>query len=61
MSRPDERTKVYTRCEACGKIARPDPGQELPDGWISLGTAPGYNAPRAVCSKACQQQVAPTG
>ena len=40
MSRPDERTKVYTRCESCGKIARPEPGRELPEGWINLGMAP---------------------
>jgi hypothetical protein len=59
MSRAgDERTtKVYLRCEACGKIAVPQPDGNLPDGWISLGPAPGFNASRAVCSADCRDQV----
>jgi hypothetical protein len=55
----DERpTKVYTRCEACGTIARPKPDGSLPDGWIALAETARSNAPRAACSAACAEQLA---
>ena len=59
MKRPDEKaTKVYTRCETCGKIMPPQPGHELPDGWLAV-ELPGVvsNAPLAVCSPACLQEL----
>jgi hypothetical protein len=57
MSTQDTSTKVYTRCEGCGKIVRPEPGREVPEGWIDLGTSARFNAPRVVCTIACQQKV----
>jgi hypothetical protein len=59
MTRDDrKKTKVYTRCEACGKVARThDDRDGLPDGWIDLGRSPGFNAARAVCSAECQRKV----
>ena len=56
MSIEDKKTKVYTRCEACGKIARSE-GQELPGGWIELGRSKDFNAPRVVCSTECQRKI----
>jgi hypothetical protein len=58
MTVDDKRkTKVYTRCEGCGKVARPTEGASLPEGWIDLGRAPGFNASRAVCSAECQRKI----
>jgi hypothetical protein len=57
MSTEDTSTKVYTRCEGCGKIVRPEAGRDLPDGWIDLGISARSNAPRVACSSACQRKV----
>jgi hypothetical protein len=56
MSIDDKKTKVYTRCEACGKIARPDDNAAVPDGWIELGRSEKFNAPRVVCSEECRRK-----
>jgi hypothetical protein len=61
MSNEDKKTKVYTRCEGCGKIARPEPGVALPAGWIELGVSPKFNAPRVVCSTDCRTKVDAVG
>ncbi len=49
----EQRTKVYTRCEVCGKIVRPDGNSDVPEGWVVLGKTPGFNATRVACSAAC--------
>jgi hypothetical protein len=57
MRKRDEKaTRIYTRCEVCGKIVPPEPGRELPDGWIAIETELPTNAPAAVCSTECQEQ-----
>ena len=59
--RRDERvTKVYIRCEACGKIVRPEAGRAVPEGWIELQASDQFNARRAVCSQACLEKVEQT-
>jgi hypothetical protein len=49
----EKKTRVYTRCEVCGKIVRPDSDTELPAGWIPIEGPEPSNAPRAVCSEVC--------
>jgi hypothetical protein len=61
MSIEDKTTKVYMRCEGCGKIARPEAGVGLPPGWIDLGVSPKFNAPRVVCSIECRKKAEAAG
>jgi hypothetical protein len=56
MSNEDRSTKVYVRCEGCGKIVRPEPGREAPEGWIVLGKSEQFNATRVVCSDECRER-----
>jgi hypothetical protein len=55
--RDEHPTTIYTRCEGCGKIQRPTPGGELPEGWIALDPGAQSNAGRAVCSPACAEKL----
>jgi hypothetical protein len=57
MSIEDKKTKTYTRCEACGKIARPEGDERVPGGWIELGRSEQFNAPRVVCSVECRRKI----
>jgi hypothetical protein len=57
MSNEDRATKVYIRCEGCGKIVRPEMGKDAPADWIVLGPSEQFNTTRVVCSDACRQRV----
>jgi len=50
-------TRIYTRCEGCGKIVRPNADGTLPEGWIALDPGMQHNAGRAVCSQACVEKL----
>jgi hypothetical protein len=57
-TREERPTKVYTRCEACGTIAKPKPDGALPDGWVIIEKPAQSRAPRAACSDECAQKIA---
>jgi hypothetical protein len=51
-------TKVYTRCEVCGTIARPKADGSLPDGWVVLPATAKSNVAPAACSAECARKYA---